>query len=405
MDYIHAKEKLAQKGQEHLLKYYDELDEAEKRQLLDDIEGIDFSALSAGADEKNSGKIEPLEACTSDQINENKEKYGEIGLDAIRAGKVACVLLAGGQGTRLGADGPKGAYNIGITKELYIFECLMNHLKAVTKKAGCAVPFAIMTSEKNDLATRSFFEEHEYFGYDRRYIDFFVQEMVPSTDYDGKIYLESKSRISRSPNGNGGWYKSLAAAGLADKYKKSGVEWINVFAVDNVLQRMADPIFIGATISSGCEVGSKVIAKAAPDEKVGVMCLRDGRPSIVEYYELTDEMANDRDEKGQLRYNWGVILNYLLNVNALERTAGKKMPCHMVEKKIPYIDENGGYISPKTPNGYKYETLILDMISMMDGCLPFEVIREKEFAPVKNLHGVDSVDSARALLEKNNVAL
>jgi len=406
MTYEATKEKLEKLGQDQLLKYYDELNEEEKANLLAEIEKIDFDLIKIHPEpEEGEDVVEPLGALTVEEIEKDRDEYERIGLEAIRAGKVALVLLAGGQGTRLGADGPKGAYNVGITRDLYIFECLINNLMDVTRKAGCSIPLAIMTSDKNDAATRAFFEEHGFFGYDRDYVDFFIQEMMPSTDFDGKVYLEGKSHISLSPNGNGGWFKSLLAAGIAQKYKAAGVEWINVFAVDNVCQRMADPVFVGATIKSGKAIGAKVIAKAAPDEHVGVMCLRNGHPSIVEYYELTKEMETLKDETGRLAYNWGVILNYLLNLEGLEKIGGKSMPHHIVEKKIPHLDEAGNLVKPETPNGYKFETLILDMISMMDGCLPFEVVREKEFAPIKNLHGIDSVDSARELLKKNGVEL
>ena len=174
--------------------------------------------------------------------------------------------------------------------------------------------------------------------------------------------------------------------------------------MDNVLQRIADPVFVGATISKDCVVGAKVVRKAAPDEKVGVMCLEDGKPSIVEYYELTEELMNAKNEKGDPAYNFGVILNYLFSVQALEKLMGN-LPLHIVEKKIPYLDESGRLVKPEEPNGYKFENLVLDMIHKMDSCLPFEVVREKEFAPIKNKTGVDSVDSARELLKKNGVEL
>ena len=229
--------------------------------------------------------------------------------------------------------------------------------------------------------------------------------MVPAVDFDGNILMESEDSLAMSPNGNGGWFKSMLRAHLDEDIRTRGIEWLNVFAVDNVLQRIADPCFIGATIQKNCVVGSKVVRKNAPDEKVGVMCLEDGRPSIVEYYELTDELMNAKDEKGEPAYNYGVILNYLFKVQDLEKIMAEKMPLHIVEKKIPYLDENGEPVKPDTPNGYKFESLVLDMIHQMDSCLPFEVVRRKEFAPIKNKTGVDSVESARELLTENGVVL
>ena len=193
--------------------------------------------------------------------------------------------------------------------------------------------------------------------------------------------------------------------GLLTKIHEMGIEWLNIFAVDNVLQKIADPVFVGAVLESGVEVGAKVVRKATPDEKVGVMCLEDGRPSIVEYYELNDDMRDERNEKGEYAYNFGVILNYLFSVSALERMMSKKLSLHIVEKKINCLDSEGNEVKPEAPNGYKFEQLVLDMIHDLDSCLPFEVIRDKEFAPIKNPTGVDSVESARELLKKNGVEL
>ncbi|MGI6072152.1 MAG: UTP--glucose-1-phosphate uridylyltransferase [Lachnospiraceae bacterium] len=405
MDFNSTMARLREVGQEQLLRFYDELDSEAADRLLDAIDKIDFDMIGNRMLPENGEEIEPIEAITMDKIALHKEEYTRIGLDAIRDGRVAAVLLAGGQGTRLGIDGPKGAFDIGITRRLSIFQCLINNLMDVTSEAGCNIPLLIMTSGKNYFQTKDCFEQHGFFGYDRDYVEFFVQEMAPSTDFEGRILLEEKDRISLSPNGNGGWFKSLNRAGLTAKLKKRGVQWFNVFAVDNVLQRIADPAFIGATIKSGHPIGAKVVSKAAPDEKVGVMCYRNGRPSIIEYYELTPEMIERRNEDGSLAYNWGVILNYLLNLEALEAIEKMNLPFHMVEKKIPHIDENGNHVMPEEPNGYKYETLILDMISMMDGCLVYEVDRSREFAPIKNAVGKDSPESARKLLAGCGVEL
>lgn len=402
-----VKAKLAKYGQEQVLKYYDELNEKEKDELLSQIEATDMEILDAcnhKEDLVKRGVIEPLAAMELSEIEANKERFTDIGLEAIRSGKVGAVLLAGGMGTRLGSDNPKGMYNVGITHELYIFQCLINNLLDVVHQADTWIHLFVMTSDKNNEATISFMEEHAYFGYNPKYVHFFKQEMAAATDYNGKIYLEEKGKLSTSPNGNGGWFISLEKAGLLDLVHNQGIEWINVFAVDNVLQRIADPCFVGATIDKNCVVGSKVVRKVAPDEKVGAMCLEDGKPSIVEYYDMTEELMNAKNEKGEPAYNFGVILNYLFYVPDLEKMMAS-LPLHIVEKKIPYLDENGRLVKPESPNGYKYESLVLDMIHQLDSCLPYEVVREREFAPIKNKTGVDSVESARALLVKNGVRL
>jgi UDP-N-acetylglucosamine/UDP-N-acetylgalactosamine diphosphorylase len=403
-----AKAKLAEFGQEHVLKYYEELNDNDKKALLTQIDETDMSILAAALNPDKApskGVISPLPCMELNEIKANEESFRKTGLKAVKEGKVGAVLLAGGMGTRLGSDNPKGMYNIGITHDIFIFECLINNLMDVVKEADAYLHLFVMTSEKNHDATTGFLKEKNYFGYPEEYIHFFKQEMAAATDYNGKIYLEEKGRMATSPNGNGGWFISLMRAGLLDKAKEWGIEWFNIFAVDNVLQRIADPVFVGATIEKNCCVGSKVVRKSAPDEKVGVMCLEDGKPSIVEYYELTDELMNAKDEKGDPAYNFGVILNYLFDIEELERIVKEELPLHVVEKKIPYLDEKGELVKPEEPNGYKFENLVLDMIHQMRSCLPFEVVREKEFAPIKNKTGVDSVESARKLLEANGVTL
>lgn len=402
------KEKLESYGQERLVQAFDTWDEKEKAQFLNQMECIDMGLLDSihqGGTEETKGKLEPLAGISITQIQENKQKYDELGMRAILGGKVGAVLLAGGQGTRLGFDKPKGMFNIGVDTEKYIFQCLIENLMDVTKRCGVFVPLYIMTSEKNHEDTTGFFAAHDYFGYPQEYISFFKQDMAPSVDFNGKLLLEARGKLVLSPNGNGGWFSSMARAGLLEDVKRRGIEWLNVFAVDNVLQRIADPCFVGATIDSGCVSGAKVVRKAEPQERVGVLCLEDGRPSIVEYYEMTDDMIHLRDEEGNLAYAFGVILNYLFRVDKLEQIRDNRMPVHVVEKKIPYMDEDGSSVSPEEPNGYKFEELILDMIHLLDNCLPYEVDREREFAPVKNKSGVDSVDSARRLLRKNGVKL
>lgn len=409
MNLEEAKKKLETFGQEHVLKYYDELSDTEKKDLLTQIDETDFAVLENC---KNLGKSEgrgqfsPLAAMQVSEIERRKDEFAAAGIKALKEGKVAACLLAGGMGTRLGSDNPKGMYDIGLTKPVFIFQRIIENLLDTVKQAdGAYIRLFIMTSEKNNDATINFLKEHNFFGYPEEKITFFKQDMAPASDYNGKVYMEGKGRISTSPNGNAGWYASMLKAGLRDLIQKEGIEWIDIFAVDNVLQRIADPCFVGATLTAGVSCGAKVVRKNAPDEKVGVMCLEDGKPSIVEYYELSQEMMDAKDENGDPAYNYGVILNYLFNENDLYEIAKKTLPLHVVEKKIPYIDENANLVKPESPNGCKFEQLVLDMIHELPTCLPYEVVREKEFAPIKNKEGVDSVESARELCKLNGIEL
>ena len=338
----------------------------QNEKLTKRLEEIDFSVLEH-IERKETvnerGVFAPLDAVEVSEIEARGAEFKGLGLKAIREGKVGAVLLAGGQGTRLGLDRPKGTLNIGVAKELYLFEQLLRNLMDVTDEAGVYVPLYIMTSNINNADTTAFFEEHDYFGYPKDYVKFFVQEMVPACDYEGRIYMESQTGVAMSPNGNGVWFSSMVNAGLLSDIKERGIEWINVFAVDNCLQRIADPMFVGATIAYGCESGAKVVRKAAPDERVGVLCTEDGKPSIAEYYEMTEEMATARKENGDLKYGFGVILNYLFSEKKLEQIADARMPIHVVEKKIPYMDVDGTFVKPEQPNGYKFDAAAFHQLS------------------------------------------
>ena len=226
-------------------------------------------------------------------------------------------------------------FRIGIDRELYIFECLINNLLDVVKQADAWIPLFIMTSTENNEETVSFFEQHSYFGYSPDNVFFFVQEQLPTVDTNGKLMLADNGVIKTAPNGS--WYAPMAKTGMLRIVQNAQIEWLNVFAVDNVLQRIADPCFIGAVIESGKVSGAKVVAKAEPEERVGVLCLEDGRPSIVEYYEMTDEMIHRREPDGTLTCNYGVILNYLFRVDKLNQTLSVKPPLHRAFKKIPYM--------------------------------------------------------------------
>lgn len=404
---MEIKSLLEMHGQSHLMRDYMQWNEAERKQFEQQIGQIDWSIFESmnAVWEENSGDVSPIEGLSLREIETHRSEYLKIGTEAIRQGKIIAVLLAGGQGTRLGTSSPKGTYNIGITRPLYIFEQLIDNLKKVCTQCDAYVPLLIMTSEKNDEETRTFFAKHSYFGYPASHVRFFVQEMAPCVDFSGKLLLEGRGKVATSPNGNGGWYRSLERAGLLKDRLLSNAEWFNVVAVDNVLQRIADPVFVGATIVSGKKCGAKFVRKNRPEEKVGLLCQRDGLPCVVEYYELPERLATLQDPSGELVYSYGVTLNYLFHASTLAEIASQKIPVHTVKKKISFLNKDGMLTEPDEVNGYKFETLILDMVRLMGSCLPYEAEREKEFAPVKNKTGVDSVETAQKLLLLNGVIL
>lgn len=406
MDYERAKLYLAQRGQEQLLDYYGELSEESRSRLLNDIENTNFSILKniENCQAGRRGKLSPINSVvTVQEAAHRRLQFEQVGLDLLSQNKVGAVLLAGGQGSRLGFDGPKGTFDIGVTRSLSIFEQLMHNIENVTRLTGRNFPLFIMTSIDNNDQTVKFFEDHNYFGYPRDRVHFFVQDVSPTSDFNGKVFLDEKDRVSLAPNGNGGWYSSLINSGLRRVLERDNIEWLNVFGVDNVLQSICDPVFIGATIIKRCRCGAKVIKKVNAEEKVGVLCLEDGKPAIVEYYELPENIKN-KTKKGELVYGYGVTLNYLFNVRDLNETLSGILPYHVAKKSIAHV-ENGVRVKPEQPCGYKFETLVVDMIKLFGSCLAFEVEREKEFAPVKNSTGVDSVETARELLIKNGITL
>ena len=402
MDFNAALKLLEKYNQTQLLDYYAELDEKKRRELLSAIESIDFATFSKVDfhTERKVGRLSPADALSLDEVNARRDEFESAGLAAIKSGKVAAVLLAGGQGSRLGHDAPKGTFNIGVTKKLTIFELQMRALINVAIKAGRYPQLFIMTSALNDRETRAFFRENNYFGYDEKMVHFYVQKTAPAFSFDGKILLAEKHKPVLTPNGNGGWYSSLTEAECGKILESEGIEWLNVYGVDNVLQRVCDPVFIGATILSGLACSSKVVKKTGAAEKVGVLCKENGLPSVVEYYEMPDENKTEKDDKGELVYRYGVTLNYIFNVEKLNGVKANGLPYHLAAKRISCL-KDGKLCEPDEPNGYKLETLAVDIVKLMGSCLGVEVERDKEFAPVKNKTGVDSVDTARALLIKN----
>ena len=405
MEEIQFRSIMEQYEQNKVLEAFDSRNEKDKARLLRQCDFLDFSFLNALHNHSTKrGKIEPIRTMKLAEIEEKREKFEKIGVEAIKAGKVAALVLAGGMGTRLGSNHAKGMYDIGMTKPVYIFQRMFENMLDVVNETGAWIPLFIMTSILNDREIKEFLYEHKCFGYEPKQVHFFVQDMSPCIDIEGNIMFSKPDEFAMSPNGNGGFYSSMMNAGLDELCREIGVEYINVFAIDNVLQRIADPVFVGATIDSGCATGAKVVKKVDPGEKVGAICLEDGQPSVVEYYDMTDELLEARDEEGEPAYDYGVILNYLFRLKEMDGIVRNEMPVHIVKKKVPYLAESStsetGYVTvnPEQPNAFKLETLTLDFVRMMGSCLPFEVVREKEFAPIKNPMGVDSVESARKLL-------
>jgi len=406
-----AKAILKKYGQEHLLNHYDKLDEKQKKELLDQINNINFELINSLYKntkkelKKQEDEITPIEYLDKYKLYDDYKYYENIGKKAIKEGRLAAVTMAGGQGTRLGHDGPKGTYDIGLDSHKSLFELLADNLKEEGKKYGVVIPWFIMTSKENNKATIDFFEKHKFFGYQKdKNIFFFVQGELPMIDTEGKILIGEDGLIKQAADGHGGIYESLVKNGMTEKMRHMGIEWVFIGGVDNCLVKMVDPVLMGIAIDKKVTVACKSVVKANPHEKVGVFCRRNGKPNVIEYSEITEDMAEARDENGELLYGESHILCNLFSVDAIERMGANPLPYHVAFKKAKYIDKDGNLVVPDSPNAYKFEAFLFDAFGNVDDMAVLRVKREEEFAPVKNADsaGVDCPKTARELYKKHH---
>ncbi|HKP95400.1 MAG TPA: UDPGP type 1 family protein [Fibrobacteria bacterium] len=402
-----ARQAAARHGQTHLFRFYDGLDPVGRDALVDQILSVDFDQIARlHADlVKNQGasappeRIEPLrtKAWEAFSLGE-RAALANQGMRALREGKVAAFLVAGGQGTRLGHDGPKGAFDIGLPSRKSLFQLQAERILRLSRQAGKTIPWYIMTSGENHAETTGFFKDRRFFGLSERDVFFFKQGEMPVVDAEGKILLAAKGRLSMGPNGNGGCFPALAKSGALADMKRRGIEHVFFYSVDNALVRVCDPHFVGFAMHEGMPAASKAVVKARPEEKVGVLCLRDGKPSVIEYSEMTEEMIHSKTADGRYLYDSANVAMHLFTRAFLEAYAGASLPFHPAHKKIAYVAPSGETITPAAPNAYKFELFMFDLFPMAGSMAGLLVRREEEFAPVKNKDGVDSPASARALL-------
>lgn len=393
---------LKEYSQEHLLDYMKCLNKEEQEKLEKQILNIDFKQLKELYERTKQNQdleskiIEHIKYTDKEKLSkERKEELEKIGSKIITSEKYAVVTMAGGQGTRLGHTGPKGTYILNtINGPKYIFEIIIDTLKRAKKEYGVTIPWYIMTSRENNNETIAFFEEKNYFGYDKSKVKFFKQGELPLLDISGKVILDKNKKIKEAADGNGGIYEAIAKNGVLDDFKNRKIEWIFVSGIDNILSNFVDPILIGLTIEEKQKIASKSVAKTNPKEKVGVFCKMNGKPKVIEYIELPEEMAEERDENGELVYGEVNIGTYLYNISVFENLADVKLPYHVAFKKSGYLNKKCEFIEPEEPNAYKFEAFIFDAFSRYDDMTILRVKREDEFAPVKNKTGNDSPETA-----------
>ena len=393
-------------GQEQLLDAYSRIkDEQDKQSFLDQILTIDFKQIediyegkNVSSSKFNDANVEPIEFVDKYKLPKKEyEKYEKIGTEKIKAGKLAVVTMAGGQGTRLGHNGPKGTFDLGLDSHKSIFEILTDVLKEARKKYEVDIPWYIMTSEENDATTQEFFEENDFFGYPKNCVGFFKQGKLPMVDENGKILIDEHGKIKEASDGHGGIFQSLRRDGVLFDLKSRNIEWVFIGGVDNVLVKPVDPVFVGLACDKNVEAAGKSIIKASPEEKVGVFCKHNGKPSVIEYSEISKEMAEETLPNGELKYAESHILCNLFSLKAIEKISTQKLPYHKAFKKATYTDKNGKVIVPDKPNAYKFEAFLFDAFESLDDLIILRVKREEEFAPVKNKAGQDSPETARIL--------
>ncbi|MCW8129071.1 MAG: UDPGP type 1 family protein [Planctomycetota bacterium] len=414
MDFSELRKRAKAHGQDHVFAFWDKLGEAERASLAAQAEAVDFALidrlkkefLEAGAAAPAAkAKLEPSPVIVTPKDENDRKAYAAAwaeGEKALRAGRVGCFLVAGGQGTRLGLKGPKGCFEIGPVGKRSLFQLHAEKIAALRAQYGAKVPWIVMTSDANDADTRKYFQEKGFFGLGADSVMFCVQENMPAVTPEGKLLLETPASLALAPNGHGGSIKALNDSGALKWLRGMGVDTVFYFQVDNGLNRLCDPAFIGYHLRAGAEMSSKVVRKRDWKEPVGVIGFNNGKLGVIEYSDLPEDMAKATLPDGSLRFWAGSIAIHVLDVGFVERLnkGGFQLPYHKAKKAVPCVGADGQPVKLKAgeKNGVKFETFVFDALPLARTALTMETPREDDFGPVKNAEGEDSPASARAML-------
>lgn len=402
-------DRLQRAGQGHLLRALDRLDAAGRERLKGEIDALDLDLVSrlvdtfvkgsAGAETlPELGPPDAIALPRGPQDDERDARARVAGEEHLRAGRVAVVLLAGGQGTRLGFDGPKGDFPVGPVTDRTLFHVHAAKVAAIRQRYGCALPFCVMTSPATDAPTREIFARAEYFGLPPGSVRFFVQGTLPAVDKNtGAILLDAPDRLSLSPDGHGGLLRAVRREGVLAELQAAGISTLVTFQVDNPLLRLADPVYVGHHVMAGSQMSSLVVRKTEPAERLGVLAEHNGATQLVEYSDLPDDLAALRDPSGDLVFWAGNIAVHCLELDFVDRltSGGEELPYHQALKKVPFVDPSGDRVAPDQPNAVKFETFIFDALPMASRTMTLEAAREEQFSPIKNAEGDDSPATCR----------
>lgn len=400
ISYRKAVDLLAAHGQGHVLQFWAGLGRKERANLLAQVEGLDFVGLSRMkhvlAKVQSAFPADDIEpADVSKPSGRELEKARAAGEATLGKGQVGAILVAGGQGSRLGFEGPKGCFAIAPISGASLFEIHCRKILALERKHRCKLPLYVMTSRDNDAATRAFFSGNGYFGLSKERVRFFVQGVWPALDAAGHVILDRPGHIFMSPDGHGGTLRALSESGMIKDMESRGLTTLFYFQVDNPLVEIADPVFVGLHETQRAEMSVKVCGKRDPGEGLGVVVKCGGKNRIVEYTELTAEQKNARTRAGQLRFNAGSVAIHIFSIGFIRRAASIPLPLHVAHKKVPFCDTTGKTVKPDAPNAFKFEKFIFDALPRARRSMVLEFKREDEFSPVKNATGSDSPETVR----------
>jgi UDP-N-acetylglucosamine/UDP-N-acetylgalactosamine diphosphorylase len=394
--------RLRQYEQEHVLTGWDRLTETERRELIEQLQGLDLEELRQLYMRRDQAvtlpspeRLAPIPVVPLCQVDPQAVQLGQ---DLLRRGEIAVLLVAGGQGSRLGFEHAKGMFPTGPVSNRSLFQIHAEKILALRRRYGRVIPFLVMTSPATHAETEAYFKDHDFFGLPAHDVSFFCQGTMPALDLEtGKLLLEKPGRLFASPNGHGGTLMALAQSGLLDRLRDMGIRQIFYFQVDNPLVKIADPFFLGRHVAADAEVSSKAVAKEGPTDKLGNLVLEDGRCSIIEYSDLPAQLGRETDDQGRLRMWAGSPAIHILAVDFLYRITGGEthLPFHMARKKVPFADETGRVVQPERENALKFEMFIFDVLPLAERWTVVETSRADEFVPLKNATGPDSSATVR----------